>query len=84
METPQVPINFVPVEAGEVLSLGTIKIRIMEDGTRVSVRGHEAATRTTKDISRQTTASAQQNSPSLQEPKVSCYWSAAVPYFHIW
>lgn len=37
METPSVPINFVPVEAGEVLSLGTIKIRIMEDGSRVNV-----------------------------------------------
>jgi len=38
MDTPTVPINFVPVEAGEVLSLGTIKIRIMEDGSRTDNR----------------------------------------------
>lgn len=34
METPNVPINFVPATAGETLKLGTITIRIMEDGAR--------------------------------------------------
>jgi hypothetical protein len=34
METPNVPINFVPAKQGEVLHLGTIIIRIMEDGSR--------------------------------------------------
>lgn len=39
METPQVPINFVPAKAGEVLDLGVIKIRIMEDGSRTGKQG---------------------------------------------
>jgi hypothetical protein len=34
METPSVPLNFVPAKEGEVLHLGTIIIRIMEDGSR--------------------------------------------------
>jgi hypothetical protein len=34
METPSVPLNFVPAKEGEVLHLGTIVIRIMEDGSR--------------------------------------------------
>lgn len=34
METPNVPINFVPATAGETFKLGTITIRIMEDGSR--------------------------------------------------
>jgi hypothetical protein len=34
METPNVPLNFVPAKQGEVLHLGTIIIRIMEDGSR--------------------------------------------------
>lgn len=34
METPTVPINFVPATAGETFKLGTITIRIMEDGSR--------------------------------------------------
>lgn len=38
METPSVPINFVPAKAGEVLQLGTITIRIMEDGSRTDNR----------------------------------------------
>jgi len=38
METPRVPINFVPAKAGEVLKLGTITIRIMEDGSRTDNR----------------------------------------------
>ncbi len=31
---PRRPINFVPAQAGEVLKLGPIKCRIMEDGSR--------------------------------------------------
>jgi hypothetical protein len=34
METPTVPINFVPAKEGESFMLGTVKIRIMEDGSR--------------------------------------------------
>jgi hypothetical protein len=34
METPNVPLNFVPAKEGETLHLGTIVIRIMEDGSR--------------------------------------------------
>lgn len=35
METPSVPIGFVPVKAGEVLTLGNgMKLRIQEDGSR--------------------------------------------------
>ncbi|OAP58080.1 hypothetical protein AYL99_07170 [Fonsecaea erecta] len=34
METPTVPINFVPAKAGETFKVGTITIRIMEDGSR--------------------------------------------------
>lgn len=32
-QQPDVPIEFVPVKAGETLKLGTITIRIMEDGS---------------------------------------------------
>ena len=32
--TPTVPINFVQAKAGEIISLGAIKLRVMEDGTR--------------------------------------------------
>ncbi|ETN45733.1 uncharacterized protein HMPREF1541_09566 [Cyphellophora europaea CBS 101466] len=53
METPQVPnasptpkppnnrfqtVNFVPAKAGEILKLGTIQIRIIEDGSRTDNR----------------------------------------------
>ena len=34
MDTPTVPINFVPAKSGETFKLGTITIRIMEDGSR--------------------------------------------------
>lgn len=39
METPTVPINFIPAKAGEILTLGTIKLRIIEDG---SLTGEQA------------------------------------------
>ncbi|TKA64521.1 hypothetical protein B0A49_08206 [Cryomyces minteri] len=32
---PNVPINFVPAKTGDVLSLGTMTIRIMEDDNRI-------------------------------------------------
>jgi len=38
METPRVPINFVPGKEGETFKLGTITIRILEDGSRTG--GH--------------------------------------------
>ena len=34
MQTPNVPVNHVPAKTGEIFSLGTVKIRIMEDGSR--------------------------------------------------
>jgi len=33
MDTPEVPVTFVPAKEGEVLMLGTVKMRIMEDGS---------------------------------------------------
>jgi len=38
MDTPTVPINFVPATGGETFKLGTITIRIMEDGSRTDNR----------------------------------------------
>ncbi|KAM4065035.1 cupin domain-containing protein [Hirsutella rhossiliensis] len=38
METPTAPIKFVPVKAGETLSLGTVTIRILEDGSKTDNR----------------------------------------------
>ena len=32
--TPSVPINFVHAKAGEIIKLGTIKLRVMEDGSK--------------------------------------------------
>ena len=37
METPRVPINFVSATAGESFLVGTIKIRILEDGSRTGL-----------------------------------------------
>lgn len=34
LDVPQVPVNFVPAAAGERFKLGTMTIRIMEDGSR--------------------------------------------------
>ncbi|KIV80602.1 hypothetical protein PV11_08093 [Exophiala sideris] len=38
MDTPNVPINFVPAKGGETFKVGTITIRIMEDGSRTDNR----------------------------------------------
>ncbi|KEF57910.1 uncharacterized protein A1O9_05832 [Exophiala aquamarina CBS 119918] len=38
MDTPSVPLNFVPAETGETFKVGTIQIRIMEDGSRTDNR----------------------------------------------
>ncbi|KIW16035.1 hypothetical protein PV08_06086 [Exophiala spinifera] len=38
MDTPNVPINFVPAASGETFKVGTITIRIMEDGSRTDNR----------------------------------------------
>ncbi|OCK84256.1 hypothetical protein K432DRAFT_414121 [Lepidopterella palustris CBS 459.81] len=38
MGMPNVPINFVPAKAGEILKLGHITCRIMEDGSRTDNR----------------------------------------------
>ena len=34
LEMPKVPVNFVPAKSGEMLKLGHITMRIMEDGSR--------------------------------------------------
>lgn len=34
VETPNVPINYVKATSGEVIKLGQITMRIMEDGSR--------------------------------------------------
>jgi len=36
--TPNVPINFVHAKAGEIINLGKIKLRVMEDGSRTDNR----------------------------------------------
>jgi hypothetical protein len=33
-EMPTVPVNFVPAKAGEIIKLGAITCRVMEDGSR--------------------------------------------------
>ncbi|KAI1825418.1 RmlC-like cupin domain-containing protein [Xylaria intraflava] len=38
MKTPSRPINFVPARSGEILAVGPIKCRIMEDGSRTDNR----------------------------------------------
>ncbi|KAF2266453.1 RmlC-like cupin [Lojkania enalia] len=38
MQMPKRPINFVPAKAGEILKLGHITCRIMEDGSRTDNR----------------------------------------------
>jgi hypothetical protein len=35
--TPTVPINFVHAKAGEIIKLGTITLRVMEDGSRTGM-----------------------------------------------
>lgn len=49
METPKAPLNFVPAKEGEVLHLGTITIRIMEDGSRTGNISPLTLTWTCKD-----------------------------------
>lgn len=34
LEMPKVPVNFVPAKSGEILKLGHITMRIMEDGSQ--------------------------------------------------
>jgi hypothetical protein len=34
ISTPDRPLNFVPVKAGEIIHLGQISCRILEDGSR--------------------------------------------------
>jgi len=36
--TPNVQINFVQAKAGEIISLGPVKLRVMEDGSRTDNR----------------------------------------------
>jgi len=36
--TPTVPINFVHAKAGEIIKLGSVILRVMEDGTRTDNR----------------------------------------------
>ena len=43
MDTPNVPINFVPAKTGETFNAGTITIRIMEDGSRTGELGSQSA-----------------------------------------
>jgi hypothetical protein len=38
MDTPNVPINFVKATEGDSFKVGTIGIRIMEDGSRTDNR----------------------------------------------
>ncbi|KAJ5729839.1 hypothetical protein N7540_009073 [Penicillium herquei] len=38
MEVPDVPLNFVPAKAGEIITVGPIKLRVMEDGSNTDMR----------------------------------------------
>jgi hypothetical protein len=70
METPSVPLNFVPAKEGEVLHLGTIIIRIMEDGSRTGTRPlFSLSEYHAPDHDYQTTALALPSSPSRPEPR---------------
>jgi hypothetical protein len=33
MQVPDRPVNFVPAKAGEIIVLGSVKLRVMEDGS---------------------------------------------------
>jgi hypothetical protein len=37
MEMPRRPINFVPATSGEILKIGHLTCRIMEDGSRTGM-----------------------------------------------
>jgi hypothetical protein len=37
MEIPDRPLSFVPAKAGDVLTLGTMKLRVMEDGSNTGI-----------------------------------------------
>jgi hypothetical protein len=39
-QIPEVPVNFVPATAGEIIKLGPITCRVLEDGSRTG--RHEA------------------------------------------
>lgn len=34
---PDVPIEFIPVKGGDIFALGTLTIRIMEDGSHTGI-----------------------------------------------
>ncbi|OKL62215.1 hypothetical protein UA08_02882 [Talaromyces atroroseus] len=38
MEIPDRPVSFVPAKAGDVLTLGTMTLRVMEDGSNTDMR----------------------------------------------
>ena len=38
VKTPNVPITFVQAKEGEVIALGSVKLRVMEDGSRTGTR----------------------------------------------
>lgn len=33
MDIPDRPVRFVPCKAGDIITLGTMKLRVMEDGS---------------------------------------------------
>lgn len=37
LPTDHIPVNFVPAKSGEILKLGLITCRVLEDGSRTSV-----------------------------------------------
>lgn len=38
MDIPDRPVHFVPAKAGEVLKLGTMRLRVMEDGSNTGTK----------------------------------------------
>jgi hypothetical protein len=39
-EMPTVPVSFVPAKAGEIIKLGPITCRVLEDGSRTGKAEH--------------------------------------------
>lgn len=66
MDMPRRPINFVPAKSGEILKLGHITYRIMEDGSRTGKTSSSLGPDSFPSSQIKTTASEAQNSQFQQ------------------
>lgn len=37
MEVPDRPLSFVPAKAGDIIAIGSMKLRVMEDGSNTGM-----------------------------------------------